>query len=73
MLGPDGQPLLEHDRPGIVFFQRCKNAIESIPELARSEDNPEEVEDKNDHAFDGVTYTVQYRLGRARMVDISGI
>ena len=48
--------------PGIVFFDRCRNAIETIPTLPRDPNNIEDVDtDGDDHAFDGVTYGLQWK------------
>lgn len=70
--GPDGEPM--RDRPGLVFFARCKTAIEQLPQLQRSARNPEDIATTAlDHAFDGVRYTVQYRRGGARRVTVTGL
>jgi hypothetical protein len=69
---PDGKQM--HDRPGIVFFAKCVNAIERIPAMLRSERDPEDLDDNaDDHSFDGVTYAVQHRRGKARMIAITGV
>jgi hypothetical protein len=61
-------------RPGIVFFKRCVNAIRTIPALQRSERDSEDVDDAGElHAFDGVTYALQYRRTVSRMVRLEGI
>jgi hypothetical protein len=55
-------PLDPHGRAGIVFFKCCKNAIETIPVLPRDPHNAEDVNtDGDDHAFDGVTYGLQWK------------
>ena len=60
--------------PGIRFFKNCKAAIESIPTLPRDEDNPEDVDtDANDHAFDGVTYGLQWKTRKIRRKRVKGI
>lgn len=49
--------------PGIVFFDCCQHAIDTIPTLPRDKDDPEDVDtDAEDHAFDGVSYGLQ-RVG----------
>lgn len=65
---PDG-------RPGIVFFEKCVNAIEQIPTLPRSPNDPEDIDPKfpHDHSFDGVTYGCQYRLGGFKKMGIAGL
>ena len=60
-------------RPGIIFFHNCKNAIRTIPILSRSPHNPEDIDtEEEDHAFDGVTYGLEYRRVRARQVPLRG-
>ena len=63
------------DRPGIVFFAKCVNAIKTIPTLTRSERDPEDIDERaSDDAFDSVRYAIQHRRGRgARMVGIAGL
>lgn len=69
-----GKPLLEHNRPGIVFFKRCVNAIKHIPALARSERDNEDIADsKFDHSFAGVRYGVQHRRGKFQRVRVGGL
>jgi phage terminase large subunit len=47
---PDG-------KPGILFTSNCYNCIRTIPSLARSERNPEDVDPKGeDHAWAAVMY-----------------
>jgi hypothetical protein len=61
-------PKEQNRKPGIVFFRRCQNAIRSIPKLLRDEVEREDIADgQEDHAFDGVTYGLQFvelRSGR---------
>jgi hypothetical protein len=54
---PDG-------KPGIVFFDNCKNLVRTLPSLPRSSSNPEDVDtDAEDHAYDTVRYGItQVRL-----------
>jgi hypothetical protein len=60
-------------RPGIQFFNTCINAIELIPSLPRDKNNQEDVDDNaEDHAFDGVTYGVQRKIGRRGPMKILG-
>lgn len=58
-------------RPGIVFFETCRGAIDTIPKIQRDEDDREDVSEESQlHAFDGVTYGTQHRslkVGRARV------
>lgn len=55
-------PLDPAKRPGLIFFSTCKNAIKTIPALPRDKNNPEDVDtDAEDHAYDGVTYGLQYK------------
>jgi hypothetical protein len=61
------------DRPGIVFFKRCVNAIRTIPALQHSERDSEDVDDAGElHAFDGVTYGLQYKKIVSRVVRAGG-
>jgi hypothetical protein len=59
-------------KPGIVFFRRCVNAIRTIPRIMRDPGDREDVSDESEiHAFDGVTYAVQYKelkAGRVRVM-----
>ncbi len=81
MLNEDGGKILDRhgvplrDRPGLVFFERCVNAIKTIPALSRDEKDPEDVDQgqKNTHAYDGVRYLVQHRRGRTKRITIGGI
>ena len=65
---PKGPPW----KPGIVFFSNCVNAIRTIPALQCSQRDLEDVDDAGEcHAFDGVTYGLQYRkltAGRTRIM-----
>jgi hypothetical protein len=61
-------------KPGIVFFSVCRNAIRTIPALQRSERDSEDIDDAGEiHAFDGVTYGLQYKKPVARSVRLGGI
>lgn len=74
--GADGKPLLPHDRPGIVFFARCVNAIRTIPALPRSKvpgDEEDIADNAEDHGFDGVRYALQYKLGKFKRVTVGGV
>ena len=69
LLDAEGRPLT--DRPGIVFFAKCVNAIKTIPQLVRSERDPEDIDERsNDDAVDGIRYSLQFRRGRTRTVEI---
>ena len=62
------------DRPGIVFFSRCVNALRTIPRLPRDDRDTEDIDDNaEDHAFDGVRYGIQFRRGRFKRVTVGGI
>lgn len=61
-------------RPGIVFFDTCVQAIESIPTLQRDPKNIEVVADSPlDHSYDAVTYGLQYKQGGFKAVKVTGI
>lgn len=48
---------LPNGYPGIMFFENCANCIRTIPTLARSDKNPEDVNTRGeDHAYDAVRY-----------------
>ncbi len=62
------------DRPGIVFFRACVHAIETIPQLMRSPRDIEDIDDTgDDHAFDGVTYGLQYKKPLSRVTQAGGM
>jgi hypothetical protein len=47
---PDGEP-------GLKVFEGCHNLIRMMPKLARSENDPEDVDtDQEDHAYDALRY-----------------
>lgn len=49
--------LLPDGKPGLVIFRNCVNLIRTIPKLARSSSNPEDVADRQeDHAYDTLRY-----------------
>lgn len=81
MKDKDGKPLFDAegrpmtDRPGIVFFSKCVNAIKTIPTLIRSERDVEDIDDNsNDDCFDGVRYAIQHRRGKGtQIVPIYGL
>lgn len=61
-------------RPGIVFFRNCRAAIETIPSLPRDDKNMEDVDtDADDHAFDGVTYALQFKDKSMRRTRVKGL
>lgn len=60
-------------RPGILFFEGCQHAIDTIPTLPRDPDNPEDIDTKaEDHAFDAVTYGLQLVGSGFQAVQIRG-
>lgn len=69
-MSPGSQP----STPGIVFFSVCKHAIRTIPALQRSERDSEDIDDAGEiHAFDGVTYGLQYEKPISKRVRLGGI
>lgn len=58
--------------PGIRFFRRCVNAINTIPALPIDKNNPEDVDtDSEDHAYDSVTYGLtrkRWKVGVSRVL-----
>jgi hypothetical protein len=70
LLAPNPQKPSE---PGIVFFTTCPNAVRTIPALMRSERDPEDIDDSGeDHAFDSVTYGLQWKKMSMRRVRVGG-
>jgi hypothetical protein len=70
-LGPN--PKDPKGTPGIRFFKNCRVAIETIPSLPRDKNNHEDVDtDADDHAFDSVTYGLQWRQHKVERVRIHG-
>lgn len=62
-----------HRRPGIVFFDTCEAAIRTIPTLPRDKNNLEDVDtDAEDHAFDGVTYGLQWKRKISSKIRVTG-
>lgn len=60
-------------RPGIIFFTTCKHAIRTIPTLSRDPNNIEDVDtNEEDHAFDGVTYGLEFKRTPARKQTLKG-
>lgn len=60
-------------RPGIMFFNTCTNAIRTIPALSRDKNDREKVtKDEEDHAYDAVTYGLQWRKTTAGMKKTTG-
>lgn len=60
--------------PGIVFFRgKCPNLIRTIPALPRDPGDAEDVDtDGDDHAFDALTYGLQWKSSAMRRVAVSG-
>ena len=64
-------PKCPEGKPGLVFFSNCKKAIETIPTLPRDANNIEDVDtDGEDHAFDGVTYGLQWKQRKIERVRV---
>jgi hypothetical protein len=60
-------------RPGLIFFRTCKAAIRTIPTLQRDDTNIEDVDtDGEDHAFDSVTYGLQWRPSQVLKMAVTG-
>jgi hypothetical protein len=59
----DVNPLDPEKGPGIVFFDCCVEAIRTIPIIPTNPRDPEDTDPAwpEDHAFDGVTYGLQWR------------
>jgi hypothetical protein len=60
--------------PGLIFFKRCAKAIETIPTLPISQNNPEDVDTgAEDHAFDSVTYGLIFKKRWLTMLPVRGL
>jgi len=60
--------------PGIVFFDTCVNAIRTIPTLPRDENDVEDIDtNAEDHAFDSVTYGLQWKDTRPQVRKLIGV
>jgi hypothetical protein len=65
----DGKPM-----PSLIFFKRCAKAIETIPALAISETNPEDVDTAgDDHAFDSITYGLTHKRRWLAALPVRGL
>lgn len=63
-----------YGKPGLIFFRNCANAIRTIKALQRDDDNPEDVDtDGEDHAYDGVCYGIQKKIGLKVRTPIKGL
>jgi hypothetical protein len=59
-------------RPGLVFFKRCKMAIETVPTIGRDDKQPEDTEaSENDHIIDAIRYGIQHKRGKPGSLKIS--
>lgn len=57
-------------RPGLIFFETCREAIRIFSAIQRDKDNPEDVDsNEEDHAVDSIRYGLQARpnSGNLRM------
>lgn len=53
-----------HQMPGILIYETCLNLIRTLPELMRSDKDPEKIaDDSEDHAYDALRYLL-HGLGR---------
>ncbi len=59
--------------PGIRFFPSCLAAIETIPALQVSRNNPEDIDDDNDHSFDALTYGLTAKRNWFAKYKVKGI
>lgn len=60
-------------KPGIIFFNKCVNAIRTLPTLPRDPNNMEDVDtNAEDHPFDGVTYGLQWKKMEFKRVRLGG-
>jgi len=71
LLAPN--PLDPLGRPGIQFFDCCENIIRTLPALGRDKRDPEKVDtDHEDHAYDGLTYGLQWKTTKAGTFKVTG-
>jgi hypothetical protein len=63
------------DKRGLYFTENVRHCITTIPELPRSETNPEDVETNNvpDHAYDVVRYFCMAQAGEFEILHIQGV
>lgn len=72
MLAPNARD--KRGFPGIRFFKNCRSAIRTIPTLPRDDKNVEDVDTHaDDHAFDAVTYGLQWKSRRFTRKRLGGI
>jgi hypothetical protein len=55
-------PEFPNGKPRLVIFNNCLNLIQTLPCLVQSKANPEDIEQVDDHAFDGIRYSLQKSL-----------
>jgi hypothetical protein len=59
-------------RPGLIFFKRCKTAIETVPTIPRDEKQPEDTADHpEDHIIDALRYGIQHKRGKPGSLKIT--
>ena len=72
LLSPNSQD--PEGKPGIIFFENCQHATRTIPALGRSPTNPEDVDTHHeDHAYDAITYALQWKKRRSGKVKMMGV
>jgi hypothetical protein len=73
LLAPN--PLDPAKRPGLLVFEnQCPNLVRTLPALPRDEKNQEDVDtDAEDHAFDSLTYGLQWKKPQAGRVRVGGV
>ncbi len=61
--------------PGLIFFRgKCPRVVEQMTELLVDENDPEDVDDKQeDHAFDALRYGLQYVTDFRSKVEFKGL
>lgn len=68
---PDGKPKQgPREEPGMFFFRVCKDAIELIPSMPRSDKDLDDIDtDAEDHIADELRYRARNRIRAARQRD----
>lgn len=61
----------ERDKPGIVFFDTCRQIITDLPIIPMAKDGSDDIDIKytSDHAYDSIRYGIQARPRRMGIFD----
>lgn len=60
--------------PGLRIFDTCRHLIRTLPTLPRDPNDIEDIDtEAEDHAFDGLTYGLQYKVQRVTRMKVGGV